>query len=95
MFVDPFLGEILTAAVVADCPTFHFFLHVFHHSRVLSLVHLVILTFLQTLEMFLDCSEPPEAFLAAVTDVLDIVVDGDTLSPVLNNGKINVYIYLL
>ena len=84
MFVDSFLGEILTPAVVADRPTFHFFLHVFHHSRVLSLVHLVIFTFLQTLEMFLDGSEPPEAFLAAVTDVLDIVVDGDTLPPVLN-----------
>ena len=88
MFVDSFLGEILTPAVVADRPTFHFFLHIFHHSRVFSLVLLVIFTFLQRLEMFLDGSEPPEAFLTAVTDVFDIVIDGDTLSsvfPSINN----------
>ena len=79
MFVDSFLGEILTPAVVANRPTLHFFLHVFHHSRVFCLVHLIIFTFLQTLEMFLDGSEPPESFLTSVTDVLDVVVDGDTL----------------
>ena len=82
MFVDSFLGEILTPAVVAYRPTLHFFLHVFHHSRVFCLVHLVIFTFLQTLEMFLDGPEPPESFLTAVTDVLDVVVDGDALPPV-------------
>ena len=88
MFVDSFLGEILTPAVVADRPTFHFFLHIFHHSRVFSLVFLVIFTFFKTLEMFLDGSEPPEAFRTAVTDVFNIVIDGDTLSsvfPSINN----------
>ena len=69
MFVDSFLGEILTAAVVADRPTFHFFLHIFHHSRVFRLVLHVIFTFLQRLEMFLNGSKPPEAFLTAVTDI--------------------------
>ena len=69
MFVDSFLGEILTPAVVADRPTFHFFLHIFHHSRVFRLVLNVIFTFLQRLEMFLNGSKPPEAFLTAVTDI--------------------------
>ena len=88
MFVDSFLGEIFTSTVVAYRPTFHFFLHIFHHSRVFSLVLLVIFTFLQRLEMFLDGSEPPETFLTAVTDVFDIVIDGDALSsvfPSINN----------
>ena len=88
MFVDSFLGEIFTPTVVAYRPTFHFFLHIFHHSRVFSLVHLVVFTFLQRLEMFLDGSEPPETFLTAVADVLDVVVDGDTLSPTANNKNI-------
>ena len=82
--MDSFLGEIFTATVVAYRPTFHFFLHIFHHIRVFSLVHLVVFTFLHRLEMFLDGSKPPETFLAAVTDVLDVFVDGDTLSPAEN-----------
>ena len=82
MLVNSFLSEIITAAVVADCPALHLALHVLHDVTVLRLVLAVALALFGRLEMFLDGPEPPESFLTSVADVLDVSVDGNALSPV-------------